>query len=117
MACSNEGCVKLVTIECYVGLAATHNLDVVEGSCFCTKACYVSSHKTKSQLQRAWDKDGKDGPDDPNHSLSFLVAWLIVPGNYDKWRGGRENCGRTKRSIANDIAVHIADQGVVCVLK
>ena len=64
-----------------------------------------------------WDKDGKDGRDDPNHSLSFLVAWLIVPGNYDKWRGGRENCGRTKRAIANEIDVHIAEQGVVCVLK
>jgi hypothetical protein len=117
LPCSNEGCVKLVTIECYLGLAATHNLDVVEGSCFCTKTCYVSSHKSKSQLQRAWDKDGKEGRDDPNNSMSFLVAWLIVPGNYDKWRGGRENCGRTKKAIANEIAVHIASQGVLCVVR
>jgi hypothetical protein len=117
LPCSNEGCVKLVTVGCYLGLAATHNLEVVEGSCFCTKTCYISSHKKSSQLQRAWEKDGKEGKDDPNNSMAFLIAWLIVPGNYDKWRGGRENCGRTKKVLADEIGVHIASQGVLCVIR
>jgi len=79
----------------------------------CSKNCY--SIKLK-QFQNAltgsaagglnnrtsWTKDGKDGPDDPNHSEAILVKWMLSGRNFADYRGNKH--GRGKKTIANDIA-------------
>ena len=34
-----------------------------------------------------WNRDGKNGPQDPNHSKVILIDWITTPRNYEK------NCG------------------------
>lgn len=50
----------------------------------CTKKCYekVVSENSKSQTL-LWNKDGKNGPDDKNHSEAILLNWLCTPGMCD----------------------------------
>ena len=40
-----------------------------------------SSVRPESRIP--WNKDGKNGPDDPIHSESILIEWLCKPGNYE----------------------------------
>jgi hypothetical protein len=52
--------------------------------------------------QPTWNQDGGNGLSDPNHSENVLLNWLLVPGNYDNYRGG-DRAERTmlSRGIAN----------------
>ena len=58
-----------------------------------------------------WNKDGKLGPHDPNHSERVLIDWLTTPGNYSKFRGSN-NRGTRKRQYALQIANKIKAAGV-----
>jgi hypothetical protein len=59
----------------------------------------------------AWNKDGKNGPNDPNHSEFILLAWLTTHGNYERFRGTGNN-GVRKINFANTIASTINNAGV-----
>jgi hypothetical protein len=59
----------------------------------------------------AWNKDGKLGPNDPNHSERILIDWLTTPGNYSMFRGN-DNRGTRKRQYALLIANKIKAAGV-----
>jgi hypothetical protein len=57
-----------------------------------------------------WDQDGKDGPDDPNTSMRILLDWLLVEGNYNRYRG---NGGHSKLYYCRIIADRIKAAGCV----
>lgn len=59
-----------------------------------------------------WDKDGKEGPDDPNTSISVLLKWMCEADNYSKYRG-KNNCGTRKKDICDFVAAKINATGVV----
>ena len=102
-----------MTVSCYLNLLVpAHKLVITPGVAYCTKTCYLAGNKKANKQHLAWDKDGKMGASDPNHSMSFLIAWLTVPGNVSKWRGSRDNAGKTKHNISCLIAEHINRQGV-----
>lgn len=58
---------------------------------YCAKMCYGVANKTTNKQPTAWNKDGTLGPDNPHHSMAYLIAWLIVPDNVAKWRGLKDN--------------------------
>ena len=58
-----------------------------------------------------WNRDGQNGPQDPNHSEAILIDWLTTPGNYEKYRGSG-NGGRRKIHFATMISSKIKDAGV-----
>jgi hypothetical protein len=80
----------------------------------CTKKCHqkLSSGGSNDPRKLPWSKDGKNGPDDPNNSEAILLTWLMTPGNYSRYRGGRGNAGTRKTQFAEDIARKINQQGV-----
>lgn len=56
-----------------------------------------------------WNRDGKEGPSDPNNSEAILLNWLMKPGNYALYRNvnGRQKKTRnvlTKRKLVAHIA-------------
>ena len=113
VVCSNGGCFKQVTQKWYLNLLVpTHKLKVQPGKTYCTKTCYVAANKKATGVPPAWNKDSKNGPEDTNHSMSILIAWLVTPGNLAKWGGSRDNSSKTKTQIASQIAALINAQGV-----
>jgi len=58
-----------------------------------------------------WDKDGAQGRDDPSTSISVLIAWLQVEGNYRNYRG-KNNNGKRKKHFCEEIAKRINEAGV-----
>lgn len=85
----------------------------------CTKACYDKVLRRIEELKKRkedgasllWDKDGREGPDDPNNSLNALIKWLAVPGNYSNYRGGEANIKKTH--YQEEIARKINASGVL----
>jgi hypothetical protein len=70
----------------------------------CTKACYKEYLKVISDSGRGkWNTDGKNGPNDPNTSMKILIDWLLVEGNYNKYRG-KNNNGVSKIQFATILA-------------
>lgn len=68
----------------------------------CTKKCYDKA-KSLSNRRLAWNEDGADGVNDPRNSERILLEWLLVPSNYNKFRG-KENSGVKKSHFAQKIA-------------
>ena len=113
MVCSNEGCKKIVTHKCYLALLVPgHKLKEQPGKLYCTKNCYVAGNKKDNAVPLAWVKDGKNGSDDPNNSMTLLIRWLVCPGNLAKLRGDCYNGGKSKSKISLEIAESINKQGV-----
>ena len=93
-------------------LVTTHKLKVQPGKTYYTKTCYVAANKKANVVPLAWTKDDKNGPDNTNHSMSILIAWLVTTGNLATWRVSRDNSGKTKTQILLQIAALINAQGV-----
>ena len=75
----------------------------------CTKRCYQSATKTMSgEGRRAWDTDTSNREYE-NSSEAMLIDWLVVHGNYAKWKGN--NNGISKREIQKEIADQINKKG------
>jgi hypothetical protein len=112
--CANTDCIKLVHEECYLTLLATLNLERLSDNggevmvVVCTKACYLKVSTTGKKDY--WNRDGPKGRDDPNNSERILLDWLLVPGNYDKYRG-EGNHGKNKLAYCQDISDLIAAAG------
>ena len=66
-------------------LVTTHKLKVQPCKTYYTKTCYVAANKKANVVPLVWNKDGKNGPVNPNHSMSILIEWLVMPGNLAKW--------------------------------
>jgi len=61
-----------------------------------------------------WTNDSPEGRSSPTGtSMHLLIKWLLVPGNYSKWRGDKDHQGRKKKETAAEIANFINDGGVM----
>ena len=58
-----------------------------------------------------WDRDGKEGPQDPNHSEATIIEWLQTKDNNENYRNGDR--GKTKQQHAAEIAAIIKDRGCI----
>ncbi len=56
-----------------------------------------------------WESDGKEGPTDPNASMSILLDWWMTEGNYSKFYGKNDN-GVIKIQFCNIIATKILEE-------
>jgi hypothetical protein len=59
----------------------------------CTIECYRKAQKHFSNMSVQaedrnipWNRDGQGGAEDPNNLENILIAWLCMPGNYEKFR-------------------------------
>jgi hypothetical protein len=90
--------------------------DDYEAAC-CSKAHVMKAVKMKQKATAdvganiPLDKDGKDGPEDPQKSMSILMEWLTTLGNYSKLKGDNSN-GATKMRIIGELAQQIKARGV-----
>ena len=138
LPCLNPACNKgmhLVCCQKYV--FGVHTLEPLVSpdpsthAVVCTKKCYLKVAKklvpttgstpatvpahllapVPSNSRLPWNKDGKLGPQDPNHSERILVDWLMTPGNYEKYRG-HNNKGVRKKDFARIISERINAAGV-----
>jgi hypothetical protein len=82
--CKADGCNKWIHYTCYVSFVLKKNnlqpLLSTDGSEFvlCTKVCHNKIHKQLTSTRLLWDKDGKNGSDDPIISESILLTWLMT---------------------------------------
>ncbi len=68
----------------------------------CTKKCYNHAQKDNSgEGQRVWDTDTPTC-EYANSSEAMLIDWLLVHGNYLKWKGKIN--GISEREFQKDIA-------------
>ena len=104
LPCFAEGCDKVVHHECYHRavvkrfsveplLDPVTHLDLV----VCSKTCHNKVERAiiHQPTRLPWDKDGKNGPDDPLNSMNILMEWLTEEGNYSRFRG-KDNRGTRK---------------------
>jgi hypothetical protein len=75
----------------------------------CRKNCYKKAfrhHKNMAADPEArnipWNRDGRGGGDDPNNSENILIAWLKLPGNYNKFRSPPS--GKTKAVVCEEVS-------------
>ena len=120
--CLAKDCGKVMHFECYNKFVLEkhkiHNPfpDNYEATC-CSKAHVMKALKMQQKASAdaganiPWDKDGKDGPDDPQNSMAILMEWLTTLGNYSKLKGDNAN-GATKIRIIGQLADQINAKGV-----
>jgi hypothetical protein len=68
--------------------------------------CYQSVIRALSgndSSRGKWDKDGKNGVDDPHTSIHILLGWITTQGNYSKYCG-KDNNGVRKQHFATILA-------------
>ena len=130
LPCFAEACDKVVHHPCYHRAVVkrfsvdplvdpvTHSDIVV-----CSKTCHNKVEKAiiHQPTRLPWDKDGRNGPDDPNNSMNILMEWLMEEGNYSRFRG-KDNRGTRKLAYgiqlsnkmkAADCRVHRSPEAVV----
>ena len=117
LRCSSDGCHKTCHADCYIrkilngsvtrthfvsNEVPDHTLDKAVCSVKCYRKCYQKMYVDIQSRNVPWNKDGKQGPDDPNNSEAILYEWLTEPGNYAKFRSPPN--GKTKHSFCEMIA-------------
>ena len=106
--CASVVCNNWICVTCYedrvlkkFGLCALPCPNGVQ-TVACTKKCYQSASKDLSgEGRRAWDTDTPTR-EYAQSSEAMLIDWLLVHGNYDKWKGN--SSGISKREIQKEIA-------------
>ena len=120
VGCDGAGCSKQVHNACHERVVLEKHkveqlIDPVtsQPKCVCSKTCYNKVKKLliDQPMRNLWDKDGEDGPDDPNNSLSILLSWLLQEGNYSRYRGGKNNNGTRKLAFGTQLANMMKEAG------
>ena len=62
-------------------------------------------------MQIPWDKDGQQGPQDPNNLLQILLNWLLKQSKYPKFRGGTDTKGMRKIDYGKSLSLQMKDAG------
>eukprot|EP00978_Attheya_sp_CCMP212_P017356 scaffold46164_cov54-Attheya_sp.AAC.5 len=112
--CSVPNCAKEVHLSCVQMMMKKYKLDEIqidgEFKYFCDINCRkgILRHDY-SKLQ--WQKDGANGPTDPNNSETILLEWLTTQGNYKSYR--TNDLGFTKLQYAKLILEKCMMAGVV----
>jgi len=130
LTCVSEKCSRQLHESCFIGCVfikmKPDMADEVKaklepaGAVACTVGCFkdhckqvrakvraeakaAAAANSTSTLGLYWDNDGATGKEDPNNSLSILIAWLQKPGNFSRYRG-KDNNGTRKKDFAFKIA-------------
>jgi len=133
LSCANTKCSRFLHQSCFRDCVLSKHLNALTGfedgcKVVCTKTCFTKHEsqqrgeaKKKLAAEKkasvpepakiAWNKDGKNGSDDPNHSEKLLVAWMQDGNNWANFRGGNQQ-GKTKKQYCKEIAKIINDSGV-----
>lgn len=103
--CSAEECEKQVHSICYERMIAKSKKArlVHPTQVFCTFSCQDKHEKSNLSSYLHWRNDGKNGPEDPEHSEHFIVQWLLKDENFNTWRSPPG--GQTKLKVANRVAL------------
>ncbi len=103
-ACFNDECSKLVHRICYEKMLSKSKKARTAHSTavFCTFSCQDKYDKSLSTSHLHWRNDGKNGPEDPEHSEHYIVQWLLNGDNFSTWRSPPS--GQTKLKVAERIA-------------
>ncbi|KAL7562789.1 hypothetical protein ACA910_020901 [Epithemia clementina (nom. ined.)] len=124
LKCANPSCNKSWCYICVCEVYTKYKLPTLVDSDaqpsneeipVCTKLCYKAVQKlviTGNDARIPWDKDGKDGENDPYNSSRILLDWITTEGNYARFRGSRNGSGVCKIAICNRIADIINSAGV-----
>lgn len=97
LCCANPLCTKGYHLSCFKAKYSSQVWPKLkQGDVVCTKACYG---KLLNPPKLNWTNDGANGLGDPHNSERILLDWLMVPGNYAKWRGGKEAGGQKKNRL------------------
>ncbi|KAL7568693.1 hypothetical protein ACA910_021689 [Epithemia clementina (nom. ined.)] len=122
--CANPSCNKFWCYICVCEVYTKYKLSTIVNSDaqpsneeipVCTKLCYKAVQKlviTGDDARIPWDKDGKDGENDPYSSSQILLDWLTTEGNYARFWGSCNGSGVCKIAICNRIADIINSAGV-----
>lgn len=82
----------------------------------CTKSHYTYGKKQFSVDIKSrnvpWDKDGPNGPTDPNNSMKAIIDLCFSPGNYRLWRGDTVT-GLTKTVRSKIYSQRIKERGIL----
>ena len=119
-SCHANGCSKFVHKECHDRMLERYRIEPITDPLtskilfVCSKTCFNRVSKTFLQQPTSripWDKDGRQGPQDPNNSLRILLDWLLKEGNYRKFRGGTESKGMRKIDYGKSLSLQMKDAG------
>ena len=117
--CSEISCSKQVHVSCCESFVTQkHSLQPLidpannQALYACSKTCYSKLKRTfvDQPARIAWNRDGQNGPQDPNSSEKILLDWLCTEGNYNRYRG-KNNNGTTKLKFCQEISRRISDAG------
>lgn len=125
--CWVSDCDKEMHYECYRGLVLEKN----KIKHFCTDdvdylTAVVCGKKHHDKALRSfmlsgadpdatqnipWNKDGKNGKDDPNHSESIVVEWLSNQSNFQRFKGD-DVTGKKKIAVCGEISDMLKARGI-----
>lgn len=102
--CSASKCSRMICNDCHTNFCESKQLPLLvkeQTGVIITcpnKKCYDMAKKETSGVdpQRLhWERDGCNGPDDPNNSMRILLNWLTSEGNYKRFCG-KDSLGTKK---------------------
>ena len=93
------------------GVKPSDDLGKIACSVKCHRKCHQRFFVDIQARNVSWNKDGKNGPNDPNNSEAILLKWLTEPGNYAKFRS--PPAGKSKQAFCESIARKLKDAEVV----
>ena len=125
--CWVSDCDKEIHYECYRGLVLARN----KIAHFCTDdidylTAVVCGKKHHDKAFRSftlsgadqdgaqnipWNKDGKNGKDDPNHSESIVIEWLSNQRNFQRFKGDDVN-GKKKIAVCAELSDILKARGI-----
>lgn len=116
--CFVATCPKRVHSDCFTRLIKKFNVPELvdpisqERYYVCSKTCYnwVDKNFINTPSRIPWDRDGKEGPNDPNCSQNILLKWLLTEGNYTRFRGN-DNHGKRKLAYGLQISLKMKEAG------
>ena len=125
IACAHDGCANVCHRECYNFLATRKNgleplaeCSGFEDVAVCTKKHYdtvkkkaLRSSKDNNNVNVAWNKDGKNGPDDPNTSESIILDWWNTFDNYNDFCNGAR--GKKKIQQVAELSQKMSNAGCI----
>ena len=115
--CSVAKCGKMIHEACLQDYLLKLVLDPLPPGVFScgTKVHYLKVQKTNQVLDPAgtrWNADGPSGPDTVPNSLSVLLSWWTTEGNYNQYRGGKNQAGKSKEAYWALLSDQIKNSGI-----
>ncbi len=117
-SCGFKDCEKKIHRPCFMAFITKNGLSPLPDDKFC---CGVKAHHSgvlkavanPVNEKTRWDVDGTNGPDTEPNSMSLLLGWWSTEGNYCKYRGGKDQTGKTKEAYWQMLSQLIKDKEIL----